>query len=171
MLADSISNLGVMLLQFYHHSVFRGDPYQEITGELDVELLDERRALPNGSLIPRRIWLSGLVLSASICVFGVKLLFGSPVMDLILAIVFSFFASLLAVRALGETDLNPVSGIGKVGTRSFPDLRVVHSQLQISQLLFAVVSPGNTITSIIGGAIAQAGAQQAGDLMQDMKTG
>jgi hypothetical protein len=47
------------------------------------------------------------------------------------------------VRALGETDLNPVSGLGK-----------------ISQLLFAWIQPGNIAANIIAGGIAEAGAQQ-----------
>jgi uncharacterized oligopeptide transporter (OPT) family protein len=74
------------------------------------------------------------------------------------------------VRALGETDLNPVSGLGK-----------------ISQLFFAILQPGNVVANIIAGGLAEAGAQQyverylnfilfltlhrAGDLMQDFKTG
>lgn len=77
------------------------------------------------------------------------------------------------MRALGETDLNPVSGLGK-----------------ISQLLFAFIQPGNVVANIIAGGVAEAGAQQlvlvhgsdvstpfadisfrAGDLMQDLKTG
>jgi len=62
--------------------------------------------------------------------------------------------SVLGVRALGETDLNPVSGLGK-----------------ISQLLFAVLQPGNVVANIIAGGVAEAGAMQAGDLMQDLKTG
>lgn len=47
------------------------------------------------------------------------------------------------VRALGETDLNPVSGLGKV-----------------SQLLFAWIQPGNVVANIIAGGVAEAGAQQ-----------
>lgn len=47
------------------------------------------------------------------------------------------------VRALGETDLNPVSGLGK-----------------ISQLLFAFIQPGNVVANIIAGGVAEAGAQQ-----------
>ena len=47
------------------------------------------------------------------------------------------------VRALGETDLNPVSGLSK-----------------ISQLLFAVIQPGNVVANIIAGGVAEAGAQQ-----------
>lgn len=39
-----------------------------------------------------------------------------------------------SVRALGETDLNPVSGLGK-----------------ISQLVFALIQPGNVVANIIAG--------------------
>lgn len=82
-----------------------------------------------------------------------------------------------SVRALGETDLNPVSGLGK-----------------LAQLAFAFLQPGNVIANIVAGGVAEAGAQQgtaqrrapyntckrngltllsqkAGDLMQDLKTG
>lgn len=34
------------------------------------------------------------------------------------------------------------------------------------QLVFAVVSPGAVLPNLVAGAIAEAGAQQAGDLMQ-----
>jgi uncharacterized oligopeptide transporter (OPT) family protein len=37
--------------------------------------------------------------------------------------------------------------------------------------LFAVLQPGNVVANIIAGGVAEAGAQQAGDLMQDLKTG
>ena len=47
------------------------------------------------------------------------------------------------VRALGETDLNPVSGLGK-----------------ISQLFFVWIQPGNIMANIIAGGVAEAGAQQ-----------
>jgi hypothetical protein len=39
-----------------------------------------------------------------------------------------------SVRALGETDLNPVSGLGKV-----------------SQLVFAIVQPSNVVANLIAG--------------------
>ncbi|KAG8744162.1 hypothetical protein FRC10_010731 [Ceratobasidium sp. 414] len=41
----------------------------------------------------------------------------------------------------------------------------------LGQLLFAVLQPGNVVANIIAGGVAEAGAQQAGDLMQDLKTG
>jgi hypothetical protein len=42
-----------------------------------------------------------------------------------------------SVRALGETDLNPVSGLGK-----------------ISQLVFAVVQPSNVVANLIAGGVS-----------------
>ena len=64
----------------------------------------------------------------------------------------------MGVRALGETDLNPVSGISK-----------------LTQLVFALVIPSsnpNAITiNLLAGAISESGALQAGDMMQDLKTG
>ena len=51
--------------------------------------------------------------------------------------------------AQGQTDLNPTSAIGK-----------------LSQVVFAVISPGRVVANIVAGAIAEAGAQQAGDMMQ-----
>jgi hypothetical protein len=38
------------------------------------------------------------------------------------------------------------------------------------QLVFAVVSPGAVVPNLVAGAIAEAGAQQAGDLMQASTT-
>ena len=49
----------------------------------------------------------------------------------------------------GQTDLNPTSAIGK-----------------LSQVVFAIISPGRVVANIVAGAIAEAGAQQAGDMMQ-----
>lgn len=38
------------------------------------------------------------------------------------------------------------------------------------QILFATVAPGNVVSNIVAGAVAEAGAIQAGDIMQDFKT-
>ncbi|GAA5992889.1 hypothetical protein JCM10908_001392 [Rhodotorula pacifica] len=104
-----------------------------------------------------QVVLVGAALSCISCVLFVSAVFGedgikwwATVIALILASAFA----ILGVRALGTTDLNPVSAIGK-----------------ISQLLFVVVQPGNVVANLVAGGIAEAGAQQAGDLMQDMKTG
>src|SRR5204862_5757593 len=57
-------------------------------------------------------------------------------------------------RAVGETDVNPIGGMGKV-----------------TQLLFALLAPGNPQANLMGAGINAAGANNCGDMMQDLKTG
>lgn len=105
--------------------------------------------------------ISGCLVSSIICIVSIIYLFGIQVIPLyaiITALILALFLSILGIRALGETDLNPVSGIGK-----------------ISQLIFAFIisrdRPGSVLMNVVSGGIAEASAQQAGDLMQDLKTG
>ncbi|CCF55888.1 hypothetical protein KAFR_0A04530 [Kazachstania africana CBS 2517] len=105
--------------------------------------------------------ISGLIVSSLICIICIIYMFGVeiiPVYAMVSALLLALFLSILGVRALGETDLNPVSGIGK-----------------LSQLLFALIIPkdhkGGILVNLVAGGVAEAGAQQAGDLMQDLKTG
>eukprot|EP00854_Cymbomonas_tetramitiformis_P002882 gene2882-3688_t len=62
--------------------------------------------------------------------------------------------SYVAVQCAGETDINPIGPMGKV-----------------TQLLFAILAPGNMVANLMTAAVAAAGASQAGDLCQDFKTG
>lgn len=106
----------------------------------------------------RKIALAGLVVSSIICVVLNKLVFHSQkLLTLVLAVVIAPFFSLLAVRALGDTDLNPVSSIAK-----------------LTQLLYGVLFRHHehaVLGNILAGAVTEAGAQQAGELMQEFKTG
>ncbi|EGN98787.1 hypothetical protein SERLA73DRAFT_160452 [Serpula lacrymans var. lacrymans S7.3] len=108
-------------------------------------------------LVPIRWVVNGLLGSVIIGTLLVWMVFGNEGIKpwaTLIGFVMGGLLSILGVRALGETDLNPVSGLGK-----------------ISQLLFAWIQPGNVVANIIAGGVAEAGAQQAGDLMQDLKTG
>lgn len=111
-------------------------------------------------LVDNYITIGGIVLSSAICIWAMRSVFGDliPYYAAVSAIVLALFFSVLGVRALGETDLNPVSGIGK-----------------LSQLIFAAIvprdHPARILINLVAGGIAEAGAQQAGDLMQDLKTG
>lgn len=102
----------------------------------------------------------GLLLCCPLLIFSMKIVFKNivPSWLLILTIPVSLILSLVGVKSLGETDLNPVSGIGK-----------------LSQLLTALVipssRPGAVLINLVVGALSEATAQQAGDLMQDLKTG
>ena len=103
---------------------------------------------------------SALVLSIALCIGAVHYSF-SGLMELqytLLALIFAALLSIMGVRALGETDLNPVSGISK-----------------LTQLLFALIVPrankNTVVINLVAGALSESGALQAGDLMQDLKAG
>ncbi len=122
-----------------------------------TEAAVEKEHEPPERLVPMKWVAAGVALSTVLAVVFIHLAFGYEGIAwwaTVLAILFSALLAVLAVRALGETDLNPTSGIGK-----------------ISQLLFALLQPGNVVANLIAGGIAEAGAMQAGDLMQDLKTG
>lgn len=121
---------------------------------------DSEPDAPTEQLIGVKVTLVGLVLSLAVCVGAVHIAFADliPFGLTVLALFLALILSIMGVRALGETDLNPVSGISK-----------------ITQLIFALVtpksSPNAVIINLIAGAISESGALQAGDLLQDLKTG
>ncbi|KAF2096629.1 oligopeptide transporter-like protein, partial [Rhizodiscina lignyota] len=115
---------------------------------------------PPEHLISFRTAGIGLILSLILCTITTQYAFDSivPLPLTLFALVLALVLSIMGVRALGETDLNPVSGISK-----------------LTQLLFALVTPRSNpnavVINLIAGAISESGALQAGDLMQDLKTG
>ena len=152
MLADCL--VGLCVVTFTTIINMNRHRYEQIAAE---DKTDEDA--PEQQRISGKITILGLLGSSLLCVIAVKVVFrGVPVYAIGVAIAVALILSILGVRALGETDLNPVSGIGKV-----------------SQLVFALImsssNPNAIIINLIAGGIAEAGAQQAGDLMQDLKTG
>lgn len=115
---------------------------------------------PDSQLVSNRLVAILAILSIVVCILSIRVVFGAliPFYAILLAILLALLLSLMGVRALGETDLNPVSGISK-----------------LTQLFFALVIPSsnpNAVTiNLLAGAISESGALQAGDMMQDLKTG
>ncbi|KAL1860626.1 OPT superfamily [Diaporthe australafricana] len=115
---------------------------------------------PDSQLVSTRTVAVGLALSIAFCVLCIHVVFGDlvPLYATVSAVLMALVLSIMGVRALGETDLNPVSGISK-----------------LAQLFFALIVPQSHPTSVlinlVAGAVSEAGALQAGDLMQDLKTG
>ncbi|KAK9762552.1 OPT superfamily [Basidiobolus ranarum] len=149
MISESIVGLGVIVVKEFKQRWRNSNKNSDELMEAEDEDL-----CPPEQLVPSWVTYGGLAFSSLLCVVAVTALFDIPIYATLLSIVLACLLSVLAVRALGETDLNPVSGIGK-----------------ISQVVFAGVIPGGIAANIVAGGIAEAGAQQAGDLMQDMKTG
>ena len=183
MLADSVVSLGWLILR---PLVLHAPPYFEKLRERyrrgrlpsnrrgnytaltpsstsDPKTLRDKEAAepdaPAHHLVSNKTVLILLILSIILCIFAIRFVFPPiPYGAIVLSIVLALLLSLMGVRALGETDLNPVSGISK-----------------LTQLCFALVIPAsnpNAITiNLLAGAISESGALQAGDMMQDLKTG
>lgn len=115
---------------------------------------------PDSQLVSNRTISILAVLSILVCILSIRIVFGTliPFYAIFLAIFMALLLSIMSIRALGETDLNPVSGISK-----------------LSQLVFALVVPASNPNAIsinlVAGAITEAGALQAGDMMQDLRGG
>lgn len=115
---------------------------------------------PASQLVSNRFIAILFVMSVFVCLLSVRVVFGAliPFYAILLAILLALLLSLMSIRAIGETDLNPVSGISK-----------------LTQLCFAFVIPASNpnaiIINLLAGAISESGALQAGDMMQDLKAG
>ncbi|KAL6708939.1 OPT superfamily [Coniothyrium glycines] len=118
---------------------------------------------PPEHLISNRTTIIGLILSLGLCIIAVHVSFPGliPFRLTLLSLLLALFLSIMGVRALGETDLNPVSGISK-----------------LTQLVFALVTPTSgpgaknaVIINLVAGAVSESAALQAGDLLQDLKCG
>ncbi|KAI5285250.1 hypothetical protein KEM54_000720 [Ascosphaera aggregata] len=178
MLADSIINLGWLMIRSIMingpqlvrqirqqterfsrwPTASRHPPNWELNSE--PEDIDEA---PPEELISTRTIVILLPLTLILNVFTMHIAFGSIMTPWLstLATILALLLSVMGVRALGETDLNPVSGISK-----------------LTQLIFAAaISTSHhtrreaIVTNLLAGAVSESGALQAGDMLQDLKTG
>lgn len=135
------------------------DPSESGPSDEESKDLPDIDAPPEHLVSDIVVWI-GLVVSIIFCIVCIRVTFGDlvPLYATITAVFMALVLSIMGVRALGETDLNPVSGISK-----------------LAQLFFALIIPqsnkNSVLINLIAGAVSEAGALQAGDLMQDLKTG
>jgi len=118
---------------------------------VDVEA-DEEPDAPDP--YPLKYWVIGMALATTLTVTLARIYFNIPVWEGLLAVFLSFFIAAIAVRATGETDINPVGAMGK-----------------ITQVVYGALAPGKMVVNLMAAAITSAGASQAGDLMHDLKAG
>lgn len=195
MLADSIINLGWLILRTSYGSlpwlkaklqslklkIWKGAiserrnrshvQYSALHAPTDAEELNiegdeadvEEPDAPPSELISNRTVFIFLPLTLALNVICMHIAFGDIITPFLstFATLLAVLLSIMGVRALGETDLNPVSGISK-----------------LTQLIFSLVTPASmhtrrsaVVTNLLAGAVSEAGALQAGDMMQDLKTG
>jgi hypothetical protein len=144
------------------HSLGRG-PSSRRNGNPLPQVLDDETDNDDAPLdqqVSDRVVAIGLILSILFCILCIHIVFGYlvPLYATVTAVLMALVLSIMGVRALGETDLNPVSGISK-----------------LAQLFFALIIPqsnkSSVLINLVAGAVSEAGALQAGDMMQDLKTG
>jgi len=104
--------------------------------------------------IPNSWWVIGLAIATMATVAVAWFIFEIPPLLTVLAVALSSVLAMIAVRSTGETDINPIGGMGKV-----------------TQLVYGGIAPGMMTTNLLAAGITGAGASQAGDMMQDLKTG
>ena len=83
----------------------------------DKEAVQETKSVASGRpcrKISTYWWAGGLALSAAFCTAVMTPLLHMRVYEPLAAVVLALLVAVLAVRALGQTDLNPVSGVGKL---------------------------------------------------------
>ncbi|KAI5303411.1 hypothetical protein KEM56_007571 [Ascosphaera pollenicola] len=178
MLADSIINLGWLVIRSIiisgpqlmrqarqearRFSFQGGVPSLHHNGEVESTSSEVDEAPPE-ELISGRTIAVLLPLTLGLNVLSMHIAFGNIITPWLstLATFLALILSVMGVRALGETDLNPVSGISK-----------------LTQLIFAAATSSSThtrreaiVTNLLAGAVSESGALQAGDMLQDLKTG
>jgi uncharacterized oligopeptide transporter (OPT) family protein len=104
--------------------------------------------------IPNSWWIGGLGVASVLMMIVANYFFSIPWYLTLVAIPLSAVLASVGVRSVGETDTNPVGGLGKV-----------------TQLVFGGLAPGQVSTNLMAAAITAGGASQAADMMTDLKTG
>lgn len=138
MVAESIVSLGVVLVrsiikwmkpskeqssQAQYQRLRQDNASIEAEEEIERDTFDddeEETDAPAEQRVKISTTLIGLLGSMVLCIFAVSVVFGIHVLPIgmaFLAVAVAMFLSVLAVRALGETDLNPVSVCKPLSTR------------------------------------------------------
>ena len=138
MVADALTNLALSWRSIVN--TFKRGPKSDVIDTVDP--------------IPNFWWTGGLAIASIATIVVSDIYFDIPPHLTALAIALSAILAMIAVRSTGETDINPIGGMGKV-----------------TQLVYGGISPGSMTTNLMAAGITGAGASQAGDMMQDLKTG
>ncbi|MBN1425194.1 oligopeptide transporter, OPT family [Candidatus Fermentibacteria bacterium] len=101
-----------------------------------------------------KTWVFWVLGSSLLCIMVMALGFHIPWWLTMLSIVLSFVMAAIAVRCIGQTEVNPVSAFASM-----------------NQLIVGAIMPANIQANLTLAGVAGAGASEAGDMMQDLKTG
>lgn len=111
-------------------------------------------AAPEEEIMPRQWFLISLIVVMALSVVLQVLFFKITAWIAALGVLLTFVLALVAARVSGETNITPVGAMGKV-----------------TQLAFAILSPGNPAANLMSANVTGGAASQCADLMHDLKTG
>ena len=106
----------------------------------DFKLTPDDDAPADQLISDKTVWI-GFILSVVFAIVCIQVVFGHlvPLYAIVVAVIMALLLSIMGVRALGETDLNPVSGISK-----------------LAQLFFAFIIPQSNKSSVLINLVAGA---------------
>jgi OPT family oligopeptide transporter len=134
-----------------------GRALRSLSGLVTMFRKDKRAAdvdpLASVEVSPR--WFAiGVVVTAIACIVMQRAWFDVPIFEGIVSIVLAFVLSVVAARATGETNITPISAMGK-----------------ITQLTFGVLMPGNATANLMTATVTAGAAAHSADLLTEVKTG
>ena len=103
---------------------------------------------------PMTWFIGGMIVVGLLCVWLQVHLFQIHWWMGTLAVLLTFVLCIVACRASGETDINPIGAMGK-----------------ITQLTYGLIAPGNVQANLMTAAITSGAASHSADLLSDLKTG
>jgi putative OPT family oligopeptide transporter len=104
--------------------------------------------------VPGKWFLVGTLVAGTACVILGHVLFDVHWGMGVVAVLLTFVLSIVAARATGETDVTPISALGK-----------------ITQLIYAGIAPTNVTTNLMTANITAGASAHAADLLTDLKSG
>jgi len=104
--------------------------------------------------VPTKWFAIGLAVTGVACVWLQREWFGVPIVLGVLSVLLAFLLSIVAARATGETNITPISALGK-----------------ITQLTFGVFLPGNVSANLMTATVTAGAAAHSADLLTEVKTG
>jgi len=99
-------------------------------------------------------WISWLTGAVVLCILVMQFAFSIPWWLTLFSVAISFIMAAIAVRCIGQTEVNPVSAFASM-----------------NQLIVGAIMPANITANLTMAGVSGAGASEAGDMMQDLKTG
>jgi OPT family oligopeptide transporter len=104
--------------------------------------------------VPMSWFFWGILVGGTGIALIMLFVFDIPVWVSVLAVILSFFLSIVACRATGETDTTPVGALG-----------------QVTQAFYGMLRPGSKVTTLMTASITSGIAGSSADLLTDLKTG